>query len=834
MVRPKLELQDSSDDLCRLPGVPNALRVRKKCTDVRIAKPTPLSQKKVIREANSQASAAIAHLMQQRNVQNRRGSHASLESQRDTIRSQLSRRTSVGTVKAWGDSVVSMSRDGKRPCKCCSWWQNKCCSWSQNKLGAKGGHKHDDSDSDSNHENANFQGDPPQLTLKTLARSQNKLYRELTVKELAAIRSRFMERAGVPLDEDKPWPFYLRLQYCFGIFHLRMAVAVKRMRVEREPPDYPIVHAMVSSLAFEVVIVMLIFVNAAVIGWDMMFMRGEERPLVLTLSEYAFTSIFLIEFIMRIHAHTWVWLFNPMNLFDTFVVWVVGVLITYILIPAGVDADLVQRLAALRILRIARLCRVVRMVPVFHELWMLVKGVVECMPLLFWGFVIIGTVLFMFGVATLELIVKTETFRNDPVVLEYFDGLLPTIFTLFQIMTLDSWSAVLRPIIYREPATAVFFFLFIGIAGIMLANLMTAIVVKNSLEVMKEDEAFTSHQNLLEYQKVQKDLRKMFSQLDEDNSGTLSKEEFTDVLDNEMFVCKMKLMDIDLEELPDIFDALDDGDERVSMDEFCTGLTQMQGVAMSRDTLKAGQRSKRANEAVWDMALDMEDYVEGTFESVEDALDESHENFLEMQALTAALLKQLNVIGIRKVVQSTTPDLPKLREPTLEDLEQERKKAAKAKPSSPASQKSQPLAASMPPIPATWIVRERKAREKARRPSTRKRRNTRGGQTEQEQDEPVNGAVAELQAEWARLGLRVETPPSPANASPLRSTADTPVQTMPLPSILRSPAGSRPGSGAGPRPPSTPQLVAAPPPLEQYSMPNLVLHSQKRMSVSIV
>lgn len=46
-----------------------------------------------------------------------------------------------------------------------------------------------------------------------------------------------------------------------------------------------------------------------------------------------------------------------------------------------------------------------------------------------------------------------------------------------------------RPIIYEMPEAAVIFLLFMGIASIVLFNLMTAIVVKNAFDASEADEA---------------------------------------------------------------------------------------------------------------------------------------------------------------------------------------------------------------------------------------------------------------------------------------------------------------------------------------------------------
>lgn len=45
-----------------------------------------------------------------------------------------------------------------------------------------------------------------------------------------------------------------------------------------------------------------------------------------------------------------------------------------------------------------------------------------------------------------------------------------------------------RPIIYAMPEAAIIFLLFMGIASIVLFNLMTAIVVKNAFDASEADE----------------------------------------------------------------------------------------------------------------------------------------------------------------------------------------------------------------------------------------------------------------------------------------------------------------------------------------------------------
>lgn len=52
----------------------------------------------------------------------------------------------------------------------------------------------------------------------------------------------------------------------------------------------------------------------------------------------------------------------------------------------------------------------------FRELWMLVDGVLSCFNLLLWAGIIVGVVIYMFAVAALETITKSETFKDNAMV----------------------------------------------------------------------------------------------------------------------------------------------------------------------------------------------------------------------------------------------------------------------------------------------------------------------------------------------------------------------------------------------------------------------------------
>ncbi|KAF4720423.1 hypothetical protein FOZ63_021762 [Perkinsus olseni] len=61
-------------------------------------------------------------------------------------------------------------------------------------------------------------------------------------------------------------------------------------------------------------------------------------------------------------------------------------------------------------------------------------------------------------------------------------------FTLFQVMTLDSWAAIARPMQAKAPGTVTIFFVAVILCVVMvLMNLITAVIVENAFSIAKAD-----------------------------------------------------------------------------------------------------------------------------------------------------------------------------------------------------------------------------------------------------------------------------------------------------------------------------------------------------------
>jgi voltage-gated sodium channel len=109
-------------------------------------------------------------------------------------------------------------------------------------------------------------------------------------------------------------------------------------------------------------------------------------------------------------------------------------------------------------------------------------------------------------------VIATNLFHKDfP---DWFGSLSTSAFTLFQVMTLESWAdGIARPVMEQFPYAWVFFILFILIATFVIFNLFIAVIV-DSITADK-DKDHRDHHHQLSVQEELQALRKEMAQLRE-------------------------------------------------------------------------------------------------------------------------------------------------------------------------------------------------------------------------------------------------------------------------------------------------------------------------------
>lgn len=135
---------------------------------------------------------------------------------------------------------------------------------------------------------------------------------------------------------------------------------------------------------------------------------------------------------------------------------------------------------ALSILRSLRILRVLRLLSTVKRLRVLVESLIQALPSIGWTAGLMLLLFYIFGVMGVELF--GESFP------EWFGTLGASTYTLFQVMTLESWSmGISRPIMAVYPYAWVYFVPFVLLSSFMVLNLFIAIIVSATQEVHDND-----------------------------------------------------------------------------------------------------------------------------------------------------------------------------------------------------------------------------------------------------------------------------------------------------------------------------------------------------------
>jgi voltage-gated sodium channel len=218
------------------------------------------------------------------------------------------------------------------------------------------------------------------------------------------------------------------------------------------------------SSGLQYFITLLIVINAIILGLETVPQAMERYGVFLLAVDHFILGVFVIEILLRIYAHRLAFFRDPWSLFDFTVVAIA-------LVPAS------GPLAVLRALRILRVLRLLTLVPSMRRV---VGALLGSIPGLSSIALVLLLIYYVFAV------IATKLFgEHFP---QWFGSIGESLYSLFQIMTLESWSmGIVRPVMVEHPYAWIFFIVFILIATFTMLNLFIAIIV-NAMQTFTEEE----------------------------------------------------------------------------------------------------------------------------------------------------------------------------------------------------------------------------------------------------------------------------------------------------------------------------------------------------------
>lgn len=225
--------------------------------------------------------------------------------------------------------------------------------------------------------------------------------------------------------------------------------------------------SLISARVWGYCIAVLVIINTIVLGMETYPNVMQTYGDLLTSIDQTILYIFITELILRFIAYRLDFFKDPWSIFDLCVVGIA-------LVPTQ---DVFSALRATRALRALRL------ISIFPKLRKVIEGLVMAIPGICAIAGVMAIIICVFGLIASRLYGSTYP--------EWFSNLHLSVFSLFQIMTLEGWPDIVRTVMQQKPLAWIFFVTYILIATFSVLNLFIAVVV----DAMQRNNEEGAHDN---------------------------------------------------------------------------------------------------------------------------------------------------------------------------------------------------------------------------------------------------------------------------------------------------------------------------------------------------
>ncbi len=221
----------------------------------------------------------------------------------------------------------------------------------------------------------------------------------------------------------------------------------------------------IESPRIQAAIIAVISINAVTLGLETSTVVQRHAGTLLLRVEQIVLTIFVVEILLKLYAFRLRFFTSGWNVFDF-------VIVAIALIPAS---------GPLAILRAFRILRILRLVTKVARLRHLVESLLRALPSIGWIVVLMLMVFYIYAVMGTKMFAASFP--------EFFGHLGASLYSLFQVMTLESWSeAISRPVMDAYPYAWLYFLSFILISVFTVLNLFIGIIVNTMQEKHFEEE----------------------------------------------------------------------------------------------------------------------------------------------------------------------------------------------------------------------------------------------------------------------------------------------------------------------------------------------------------
>lgn len=257
---------------------------------------------------------------------------------------------------------------------------------------------------------------------------------------------------------------------------------------------------LVDSKAFQGIILFVILFNCVLMGIETIKGLSENTLFVLAVINDICLWIFIAEIIIKFLAYGPSYFKDPWNWFDMFVVG--------ISLFSGLSfMSAFRAMRVLRVLKSLKALKGTKLIGSVRHLQVIIVAIVRSIPSIMWTGILLILIYYIFALIGVNLF--GDAFPD------WFGNIGKAMYTLFQVMTLESWSmGISRPVMEVYSFAWAYFVPFVLLSSFIVMNVVVGIVVNAISEVTADNAKEEAKENPVSNQELVSEIHSLKEQLD--------------------------------------------------------------------------------------------------------------------------------------------------------------------------------------------------------------------------------------------------------------------------------------------------------------------------------
>ncbi|CAJ1404663.1 unnamed protein product [Effrenium voratum] len=370
---------------------------------------------------------------------------------------------------------------------------------------------------------------------------------------------------------------------------------------------------------------LLVLVNAAVMAMELECLGHEAGASIainptmncanapfFTVMEHVFTWVFAAELICRLFIIRRRYFKDPLNFLDSFLV-VLPIVDLYILAPLAGYSPNIHILRLLRLGKMVRAVRLMRTLRLFQGLRLLVQACSSFLPSLVWSMALLFICMLMGGLVMGNLLMDFVTDDANPMedrvwIWTYYGTAYRSMYTMYEITFAGNWPTRARPVLETvDHSYAIFYLVYITFIVFAVIRVITAVFLRETLEAANNDAELMVQERMRQKKRYIKKLEGIFEAMDDSGDGVLSEDEMTTLLMDPCVQAYLQSLDLDLAEGEALFQLLQNGEGKVTYEDFIDGVLRCKGPARAIDQISLQCDVNLLNDSLRQLTTALED-----------------------------------------------------------------------------------------------------------------------------------------------------------------------------------------------------------------------------------